>query len=192
MVVPDQFIDRTRRAPRTFFGDGLGRARGVRAIRSARDLGARAAGGRARPGRPCTRGGTYVCIEGPQFSTRAESRALPVVGHGRHRHDRTCRRRKLAREAEICYATLALVTDYDCWHPGHDAVTVEQVIATCARTSRRRRDVLRAAVRSLPRRRARAASARSALLARARHRAGAGAAARSSSDLAPIIGKYIE
>ena len=93
---------------------------------------------RGRRERPTTSGGTYVCMEGPQFSTLAESElyrswGTDLIGMT------NLQEAKLAREAEICYSTLAMVTDYDCWHPDHDAVTVEQVIASSGRTRRRRR-----------------------------------------------------
>jgi 5'-methylthioadenosine phosphorylase len=94
-------------------------------------------------------GGTYVCIEGPQFSTYAESQlyrswGADVVGMT------NLQEAKLAREAEICYATLAMVTDYDCWHPGHDAVTAGAVMEVLARNVATARAVLRAVVRRLP------------------------------------------
>ncbi len=95
------------------------------------------------------RGGTYVCIEGPQFSTRAESElyrswGLDIIGMTNLQEAR------LAREAEICYATLAMVTDYDCWHPDHDSVTADQIIANLGKNAISAKTVLRAAVRRLP------------------------------------------
>ena len=98
------------------------------------------------------RGGTYVNMEGPQFSTLAESKlyrswGMDVIGMT------NLQEAKLAREAEICYATLALVTDYDCWHPDHDSVTVELIIANLMQNARRRS-------RRLPRRSARLPGAR--------------------------------
>jgi 5'-methylthioadenosine phosphorylase len=94
-------------------------------------------------------GGTYVCIEGPQFSTRAESElyrswGMDIIGMTNLQEAR------LAREAEICYATLALITDYDCWHPEHDSVTADQIIANLGRNVQSAQAVLRAAVRRLP------------------------------------------
>ena len=88
-------------------------------------------------------GGTYVCMEGPQFSTRAESQlyrswGVDVIGMT------NLQEAKLAREAEICYATLAMVTDYDCWHPDHDAVTAEQIMGILGRNAETARKVLRA------------------------------------------------
>ena len=127
LVFPDQFLDRTAGRASTFFGRGLvahvafahpvcERLRGLAAAC------AEAAGARVH------RGGTYVCMEGPQFSTLAESRLyrswnMDVIGMT------NLQEAKLAREAEICYATMALVTDYDCWHPDHDAVSVEIIVA---------------------------------------------------------------
>ena len=145
IVVPDQFFDRTKGRISTFFGDGLVAHVGVRAS------GLRATCRRSRPtsaptvGATVHRGGTYVCMEGPQFSTLAESKlyrswGMDIIGMT------NLQEAKLAREAEICYATLALVTDYDCWHPDHDSVTVEMIIAnltqnakTAQQVDRRRR-----------------------------------------------------
>jgi len=127
IVVPDQFFDRTRGRISTFFGRGL-----VAHIAFAHPvcaaLSAIAAESAAAVGATVHRGGTYVNMEGPQFSTLAESKlyrswGMDVIGMT------NLQEAKLAREAEICYATLALVTDYDCWHPGHHSVTVEMIIA---------------------------------------------------------------
>jgi 5'-methylthioadenosine phosphorylase len=130
MVVPDQFIDRTHQRPLSFFGDGLVAHVGV-ADPFCPVLGRILAdvGDSLMPdGRTLHRGGTYLCMEGPAFSTRAESElyrswGCSVIGMTNHTEAR------LAREAEIAYTTLAMVTDYDCWHQEHDAVTVEMVIA---------------------------------------------------------------
>src|SRR5207253_11523878 len=94
------------------------------------------------------RGGTYLCMEGPQFSTKAESNVyrswgMDVIGMT------NLQEAKLAREAEICYATLALVTDYDCWHPGHDAVTVETVIEYLSQNVRNAQTIIRESVKQL-------------------------------------------
>jgi 5'-methylthioadenosine phosphorylase len=94
-------------------------------------------------------GGSYLCIEGPQFSTRAESElyrswGMDVIGMTNMQEAR------LAREAELCYATLAMVTDYDCWHPEHESVTAEQIIANLGRNAASAAAVLRAALRRLP------------------------------------------
>ncbi|MGH9471083.1 MAG: S-methyl-5'-thioadenosine phosphorylase, partial [Terriglobia bacterium] len=98
---------------------------------------------------PFHRGGTYICIEGPAFSTKAESNAyrswgMDIIGMT------NLQEAKLAREAEICYATLAMVTDYDCWHPGHDAVTVEQIYEALQRNAENARKIIRLAVQQLP------------------------------------------
>ena len=127
ILVPDQFFDRTKGRISTFFGRGLVAHVGF-AHPICTDL-ARVAGDCAESvGATVHRGGTYVNMEGPQFSTLAESRlyrqwGMDVIGMT------NLQEAKLAREAEICYATLALVTDYDCWHPGHDSVTVDLIIA---------------------------------------------------------------
>jgi len=127
ILIPDQFFDRTRGRISTFFGRGL-----VAHIAFAHplcpDLSAVAADAAQKVGATVHRGGTYVNMEGPQFSTLAESRlyrswGMDVIGMT------NLQEAKLAREAEICYATLALVTDYDCWHPDHDSVTVDLIIA---------------------------------------------------------------
>ena len=141
LVVPDQFFDATRRRVSTFFGDGIVAHVGMAdpvcpTLAAALEKAARATGAGVH------RGGTYVCIEGPQFSTKAESSiyrgwGVDVIGMT------NMPEAKLAREAELCYATLALVTDYDVWHPGHDAVTVEAVIQTLLKNVETAKDVLR-------------------------------------------------
>ena len=125
LVIPDQFIDRTRGRIGTFFGDGI-----VGHIAFADpvcgDLAQVAYDAAVTAGATVHKGGTYVCMEGPAFSTRAESHLYRAWGA--HVIGMTnLQEAKLAREAEICYATIALVTDYDCWHPDHDHVTVEMV-----------------------------------------------------------------
>jgi 5'-methylthioadenosine phosphorylase len=128
LVVPDQFIDLTKKRISTFFEDGIV-AHVPFADPTCTLLGAELADAADLAGAKVHRGGTYVCMEGPQFSTRAESLlyrtwGVSVIGMT------SMPEAKLAREAELPYATLALATDYDCWHNGHDAVTVEQVVAT--------------------------------------------------------------
>lgn len=151
MVLPTQFFDRTSKRVSTFFGEGLvahvsfgdpvcGAV--VEALREA----CRSTGIRYHEG------GTYVCMEGPAFSTKAESKVyrgwgMDVIGMT------NLQEAKLAREAEICYATLAMVTDYDCWHPAHDAVTVSQVIDYLTRNADQAQKIIRAAVRHLSRER---------------------------------------
>ncbi len=147
-VIPDQFIDRTFDRSATFFGDGIvghvGFGDPVCSVVS--EVFAKAC---AEVGVVGKLGGTYVCIEGPQFSTKAESRlyrswGADVIGMT------NLQEAKLAREAEISYATLAMVTDYDCWFEGHDAVTVEQVIAVMHQNSGNAQKVVKAAVRLMP------------------------------------------
>lgn len=145
-VVPDQFIDRTHQRPLTLFGDGL-----VAHVTAAdpfcpvlSDLLVEAARPLMPDGRSLHQGGTYLCMEGPAFSTRAESQlyrswGADLIGMTNHTEAR------LAREAEIAYATLAMVTDYDCWHEGHDSVTVEMVIANLHANAALAQQVIRAA-----------------------------------------------
>lgn len=147
-VVPDQFIDRTFDRHATFFGDGVvGHvAFGDPVCPVVSDVFVRAC---EEVGVVGKRGGTYVCMEGPQFSTRAESKlyrswGADVIGMT------NLQEAKLAREAEISYATLAMVTDYDCWYEGHDDVTVEQVIAVMHQNSGNAQKVVKAAVRLMP------------------------------------------
>lgn len=151
IVIPDQFVDRTTKRPSTFFGGGLV-AHVAFAHPFCPELSEVLIRACAEAGARHHVGGRYVCIEGPQFSTRAESElyrswGMDVIGMTNLQEAR------LAREAEICYATLAMVTDYDCWHPEHDAVTAEQIIANLGRNADTAQRVLRAAVRglSLPR-----------------------------------------
>ena len=149
MVIPDQFFDRTRARAResTFFGEGIvahvGFAHPIcQALADTLEESCRATDVKAH------RGGTYLCMEGPAFSTKAESEVyrawgMDVIGMT------NLQEAKLAREAEICYATLALVTDYDCWHPGHDAVSVETVIEYLNKNVRNAQNIMREAVKRL-------------------------------------------
>jgi 5'-methylthioadenosine phosphorylase len=149
LVVVDQFIDRTRARPSSFFGDGAAGhiafadpvcARLAGWLASAAEQAAATAGDGAR----VHRGGTYVVIDGPQFSTRAESHVYRAQGV--HVIGMTALpEARLAREAEICYATLALATDYDCWHDSQEAVTVDAVLAVMRRNVATARDVVRRA-----------------------------------------------
>jgi len=147
-VIPDQFIDRTFARQSTFFGDGVvGHvAFGDPVCPIVVDVFVKAC---EEVGVVGKKGGTYVCMEGPQFSTRAESKlyrswGADVIGMT------NLQEAKLAREAEISYATLAMVTDYDCWYEGHDDVTVEQVIAVMHQNSGNAQKVVKAAVRLMP------------------------------------------
>jgi 5'-methylthioadenosine phosphorylase len=147
-LVPDQFVDRTKNRVSTFFGEGLvahvgfdkptcGQVSGVLADAS------------VHCGVMVHRRGTYVCIEGPQFSTLAEANMhrqlrFEVIGMT------NVTEAKLAREAEICYATIAMITDFDCWHPEHESVTASEIIATLVQNAENAQRVLREAVRAMP------------------------------------------
>jgi 5'-methylthioadenosine phosphorylase len=147
-VIPDQFFDRTRHRIDTFFGGGVVAhiafadpvcaelARVVESACKKIDVNGK-------------RGGTYLCMEGPQFSTRAESNVyrslgMDVIGMT------NLQEAKLAREAEICYVTVAMVTDYDCWHPHHDSVTVDQIVAVLVKNAENAAKVLRETIRTMP------------------------------------------
>jgi 5'-methylthioadenosine phosphorylase len=149
MVIPDQFFDRTRARAKesTFFGEGIvGHITFAHPV--CKDLGdvLEAACGAAEV--RVHRGGTYLCMEGPAFSTKAESNVyrqwgMDVIGMT------NLQEAKLAREAEICYATLALVTDYDCWHEAHDAVSVETVVEYLNKNVRNAQVIMRESVKRL-------------------------------------------
>jgi 5'-methylthioadenosine phosphorylase len=150
-VVPDQFIDRTSRRISTFFGDGIvGHvAFGDPVCATVAKAAIEAC---ASVGVVGKLGGTYICMEGPQFSTKAESRlyrswGADVIGMT------NLQEAKLAREAEICYATIAMVTDYDCWREGHESVSVEQIVAVLHQNAENACRVVKAAVASLPKER---------------------------------------
>ena len=147
-MVPDQFYDRTRQRVSTFFGEGLVAHVGF-GEPICPELAAVVAKAGAAAGVVTKSGGTYVCMEGPQFSTKAESKTyrsqgFDVIGMT------NLQEAKLAREAEICYVTIAMVTDYDCWHPDHDHVTVEQIIGVLTRNAENAANVVREAVAALP------------------------------------------
>jgi len=149
IVFPDQFFDRTRQRPSTFFGGGIAAhvsfadpvcADLVTTLEQIARTGLH--------GIDIHRGGTYICMEGPAFSTKAESETyrsmgMSVIGMT------NLQEAKLAREAEICYATMALVTDYDCWHPDHDSVTVEMIIDYLNRNAENARRLIALAVAQL-------------------------------------------
>ena len=141
LVIPDQFFDATRRGVSSFFGDGIVAHVGM-AEPVCPDLATALEKAANQTGATVHRGGTYICIEGPQFSTRAESRVyrgwgVDVIGMT------NMPEAKLAREAELCYATLALATDYDVWHETHEAVSVEAVVRNLMRNVETAKDVLR-------------------------------------------------
>ena len=147
-LVPDQFVDRTKNRVSTFFGEGL-----VAHVGFDKPTCAQASGVLADASVHCGimvhRRGTYVCIEGPQFSTLAEANMhrqlrFEVIGMT------NVTEAKLAREAEICYATIAMITDFDCWHPNHESVTASQIIATLVQNAENAQRVLREAVRAMP------------------------------------------
>jgi 5'-methylthioadenosine phosphorylase len=147
-VIPDQFIDRTFHRISTFFGEGLV-AHVAFGDPVCATVGKAIAEGCAREGVVGKAGGTYVCMEGPQFSTRAESNlyrswGADVIGMT------NLQEAKLAREAEICYATVAMVTDYDCWREGHDDVTVDQIVAVLHQNAANAGKVVKAAVAAMP------------------------------------------
>lgn len=187
IVIPDQFIDRTRHRSDTFFGNGV-----VAHVSFADPICPEVSNALAQSGKEAGatihEGGTYVCMEGPQFSTRAESHLyrswnVDVIGMT------NLQEAKLSREAEICYATMALVTDYDCWHVGEAPVTVEQVIGYLTRNAATALSIISKAVPRLNGR---------------MHGCGCGSALKyailtkldlippkARDDLAPIIGKYL-
>jgi 5'-methylthioadenosine phosphorylase len=146
--VPDQFFDRTRGRVSTFFGDGIVAHVGF-AHPFCGPLSEVMLESATRAGATVHRGGTYVCMEGPQFSTIAESKYYRAAGFDIIGMT-NLQEAKLAREAEICYTTLALVTDYDCWHPDHAAVTVDMVVATVQQNAKTAQQVMAAAVERLP------------------------------------------
>jgi 5'-methylthioadenosine phosphorylase len=147
-VVPDQFFDRTRHRVDTFFGDGI-----VAHVSFANPICAELAKTVESACRKAQvnvkHGGTYLCMEGPQFSTKAESNlyrawGLDVIGMT------NLQEAKLAREAEMCYVTVAMVTDYDCWHPHHDSVTVDQIVAVLLKNAEHACQVVRETVAAMP------------------------------------------
>jgi 5'-methylthioadenosine phosphorylase len=148
LVIPDQFFDRTKGRISTFFGDGLVAHVGF-AHPFCKPLSGIAYDSAQKAGATVHKGGTYVCMEGPQFSTLAESNlyrswGMDIIGMT------NLQEAKLAREAEICYTTMALVTDYDCWHPSHDAVTVEMIVANLVQNAKTAQQVIANAVERLP------------------------------------------
>src|ERR1700686_1873336 len=147
-VIPDQFFDRTRHRVDTFFGGGV-----VANIAFAGpvcgELASVVEAACEKVGVTGRHGGTYLCMEGPQFSTRAEANGyrglgMDVIGMT------NLQEAKLAREAEICYVTVAMVTDYDCWHPHHDSVTVDQIVAVLLKNAENACSVVRATVAAMP------------------------------------------
>jgi 5'-methylthioadenosine phosphorylase len=147
-VVPDQFFDRTRHRIDTFFGEGVV-AHIAFADPICPELAKVIESACGKSGVNAKHGGTYLCMEGPQFSTKAESNiyrswGMDVIGMT------NLQEAKLAREAEICYVTVAMVTDYDCWHPHHDSVTVDQIVAVLVKNADNAAKVIREAVAAMP------------------------------------------
>ena len=186
LVIPDQFFDRTKGRISTFFGNGL-----VAHVAFAHPVCGRLAAiaydSCTAVGATAHKGGTYVCMEGPQFSTLAESKlyrawGMDIIGMT------NLQEAKLAREAEICYATIALVTDYDCWHPDHDSVTVDMIIANLVANARTAQQVIAQAVDRLPYERTCQCATALANAILTRRDAIPETVKR---DLAPIVSKYL-
>ena len=187
IVVPDQFFDRTKGRISTFFGRGLV-AHVAFAHPLCADLSRIAADAAEAVGATVHRGGTYVNMEGPHFSTLAESRlyrswGMDVIGMT------NLQEAKLAREAEICYATLALVTDYDCWHPDHDSVTVDLIVRNLLQNAATAQQTIADAVGRLGG--ARTCACKDALATAILTHAPL-VPEQTKKDLWPIIGKYIK
>ncbi len=187
IVIPDQFYDHTKHRCSTFFGNGVvahvGMAEPVCPHLS--EVLARAG---ISVGATVHRGGTYLCMEGPQFSTRAESLTyrkweVDVIGMT------NATEAKLAREAEICYSTIALATDYDCWHHSEEAVTVEAVLEVMRRNIETSKAIIRQAVKEMPE--ARSCRCGSALQNTIMTPEGL-IPAKTKKDLWPIIGRYMK
>ena len=150
-LIPDQFVDRTRHRVDTFFGDGVV-AHVALGEPVCPQLSETVAAACKKANVVGKRGGTYLCMEGPQFSTKAESNlyrswGMDVIGMT------NLQEAKLAREAEICYVTVAMVTDYDCWHPHHDSVSVDQIVAVLLKNAENACNVVRGAVAAMPKER---------------------------------------
>jgi 5'-methylthioadenosine phosphorylase len=187
IVVPDQFCDRTNGRISTFFGRGLA-AHVSFAHPICPELARVAADAVETVGARVHRGGTYVCMEGPQFSTLAESKlyrswGMDVIGMT------NLQEAKLAREAEICYVTLALVTDYDCWHPDHDSVTVEMIVQTLMKNAETARRTIARAIANMPATRSChcGSALQYALITRPEV-----IPDQVKRDLAPIVGRYLD
>ncbi|MFI5098577.1 MAG: S-methyl-5'-thioadenosine phosphorylase [Candidatus Acidiferrales bacterium] len=185
-LVPDQFFDSTKGRVSTFFGNGLV-AHVTFDKPTCAQLSTVLADACVSSGVAVHRRGTYICMEGPQFSTLAEAnfhRAMKfdVIGMT------NVTEAKLAREAELCYATIAMITDYDCWHPEHDSVTVAQIIATLNQNASNAQNVLREAIKTIPA--VRGCKCGSAL-AHAILTDPKVIPAKTKKNLAALIGKYV-
>lgn len=185
-LIPDQFFDRTRGRLATFFGGGIVAHVGFDKP-TCTDLSVHLADACGRAGVTVHRGGTYVCMEGPQFSTLAESHTyrqlrFDVIGMT------NLTEAKLAREAELCYATFAMITDYDCWHPRHDAVRLEEIMDNLNKNAENAQRAIREVVHSLhDERSCKCGSALAHAIITNRKLIPAATKRR----LAPIIGKYL-
>ncbi len=187
IMIPGQFYDHTRQRRSTFFGDGVVAHVGM-AEPVCPPLSEILVQSGIAVGATVHRGGTYLCMEGPQFSTRAESLTyrkwdVDVIGMT------NATEAKLAREAEICYSTIALATDYDCWHHSEEAVTVEAVLAVMKKNIETSKAMIREAVRILPEKRSCGCgeSLRNTIMTPEKL-----IPAKVKRDLAPIIGKYMK
>jgi 5'-methylthioadenosine phosphorylase len=186
ILIPDQFFDRTKGRISTFFGRGLVAHVGF-AHPFCGALSTIAADSVQAVGATVHRGGTYVNMEGPQFSTLAESKlyrswGMDVIGMT------NLQEAKLAREAEICYSTLALVTDYDCWHPDHDSVTVDLIVANLLQNAKTAQQAIAEAVGRISG--ARTCACKDALATAIITRP-ENVPEKTKRELAPIIGKYM-
>jgi 5'-methylthioadenosine phosphorylase len=185
-LVADQFFDSTKGRRSTFFGNGLV-AHVAFDKPTCRQLSTVLSDACVSSAVPVHRSGTYICMEGPQFSTLAEaqfhrSMNFDVIGMT------NVTEAKLAREAEICYATVAMITDYDCWHPQHDSVTGAQIIATLQQNATNAQNVVKEAVKTMP---AERKCKCGVALAHSIFTDLKTVPARTKKDLAAIIGKYI-
>jgi len=186
MVIPNQFIDQTKGRPNTFFSDGIvGHVSFADPVCPVLSRVLYEAG--SKVGATVHKDGTYLCIEGPQFSTRAESRlfrtwGVDIIGMT------NLPEAKLAREAEICYATIAFATDYDCWHEAAEDVSIGEVLRILAQSATTAKATIRHAVKDLPEKRECicASALKYALITGKKH-----IPEKTKKDLDPIIGKYI-
>ena len=187
LLFPDQFIDRTRGRISTFFSSGIVAHVGFSHPLS-HHLAELAADCATAAGATAHRGGTYVCMEGPQFSTLAESKLYRAWG-GDVIGMTNLQEAKLAREAEIAYATMALVTDYDCWHPDHDSVTIDMIIGYLTANVKMAQEVIARVVEKLDvtHRDPAHSALKSAILTHAE-----AIPDHVKRDLAPLIGKYVK
>ena len=187
IVIPDQFYDHTKHRRSTFFGNGIVAHVGM-ADPVCKGLCQVLIAAGEKVGATVHRGGTYLCMEGPQFSTQAESLTyrqwnVDVIGMT------NATEAKLAREAEICYSTIALATDYDCWHHSEETVTVEAVLEVMRHNIETSKAMIKQAIRMLPGERTCGCgeALRNAIMTPAKL-----IPAKTKKDLAPIIGKYVK